>query len=152
MTGDRLLDALFRPRRVAVYGASARDASKLGNILLRNVAGGSGDLEAVAVHPSAPAIDGVPACPGLDRSGEPVDLALASVPAAAVAGAVANAAAGGATVAVVLSSGFGESGDAGRAAEDRLRTIATDHGMRLVGPNCMGVVSSLGDDRWLNAS
>ena len=39
MTGDRLLDALFRPRRVAVYGASARDASKLGNTLLRNVAG-----------------------------------------------------------------------------------------------------------------
>ena len=90
MTGDRLLDALFRPRRVAVYGASARDASKLGNTLLRNVAGGSGEIEAVAVHPSAPAIDGVPACPGLDGSGEPVDLALVSVPAVAVEGAVAR--------------------------------------------------------------
>jgi acyl-CoA synthetase (NDP forming) len=151
MPGDPLLDALFRPRRVAVYGASARDESKLGNTLLRNVAG-SREIEAVAVHPSAPAIDGIPACPRLDASGGPVDLALVSVPAAGVEGAVANAAAGGATVAVVLSSGFAESGDAGRAVEDRLRTIATGHGMRLVGPNCMGVVSSLGDDGWLNAS
>ena len=152
MAGDRLLEALFRPRRVAVYGASARDASKLGNTLLRNVAGGSGGVDALAVHPSATAIDGVPARPGLDGAGIAVDLALVSVPAAAVEGAVADAAAGGATVAVVLSSGFGESGAAGRTVQDRLREVAAGRGMRLVGPNCMGIVSSLGGDDWLNAS
>ena len=64
------------PRRVAVYGASARDPVKLGNTLLHNVATGGSRIEAVAVHPSTTSIDGVRAFPSLGAAGAPVDLAL----------------------------------------------------------------------------
>ncbi|MDH4119871.1 MAG: CoA-binding protein [Acidimicrobiia bacterium] len=141
------LRSLFQPETIAVYGASATDSAKLGNTLLRNAAAGGGRV--LAVHPSAPAIDGVDAVPTLDRA---VDLALISVPSVRAEAAVADAAGAGAGAAIVLSSGFGEAGPEGKAAQDRLSQVARDAGMRLVGPNCMGVVSHLGDGRWLNGS
>jgi acetyltransferase len=103
----------------------------------------------VAVHPSAHDIGGVPSVASLDR---PVDLALFSVPEQRVAAAVADAAAAGAKTGIVLSSGFGETGAKGRAIQDRIAAIANAAGMRLVGPNCMGVVSHVGDGKWLNGS
>ena len=141
------LDSLFTPHSVAVYGASAADSRKLGNTLLANAVSGAGEV--VAVHPSADNIDGVPALASLDR---PVDLALVSVPAQRVEAAVADAAAAGAKTGIVLSSGFGESGAKGRAIQDHIAALAGAAGMRLVGPNCMGVVSHLGDGKWLNGS
>lgn len=141
------LDSLFNPKSIAVYGASATDSRKLGNTLLKNAANGAGEV--VAVHPEAGAIDGIPAVAHLDRR---VDLALISVPDKRVEAAVADAAAAGTSTAIVLSSGFGETGPEGRAVQDRLVAIAKSAGMRLVGPNCMGVVSHLGGDRWLNGS
>lgn len=130
------LDALFAPRSVAVYGASA-SGGRLGNTLLSNVMTG-GARHVVAVHPSAAEIAGVASVASLR---EPVDLALVSVPALAVPEAVADAAAAGCGACVVLSSGFGETGPEGRAVEERLTATARAAGMRLVGPNCMGVVS-----------
>jgi acyl-CoA synthetase (NDP forming) len=141
------LDALFAPESVAVYGASATDPRKLGNTLLGNVSDGVNRV--VCVHPTASAIDGVAAVPALDR---PVDLALVSVPAAAAEHAVRDAVGAGARVVVLLSSGFGEAGPAGQAAQDRITALVAGHGARLVGPNCMGVVSRLGEGRWLNGS
>ncbi len=141
------LGALFEPRSIAVYGASTGTARKLGNTLLANAAAGAPDI--VAIHPAAAAIDGVRAAPRLDR---PVDLALVSVPAARAEDAVADAARGGAAACIVLSSGFAEAGADGVALQVRITTLARDAGMRLVGPNCMGVVSHLGGGRWLNGS
>lgn len=141
------LDPLFVPSSVAVYGASAADAGKLGNTLLGNVK--DGVSEVLCIHPSAADIDGVPARPSLDRA---VDLALVSVPAHAAEKAVQDAASGGARVIMVLSSGFGEAGADGQRSQERITAVAHDHGARLIGPNCMGVVSHLGDGRWLNGS
>ncbi|MFC1795724.1 CoA-binding protein, partial [Pseudomonadota bacterium] len=141
------LDSLFTPRSIAVYGASAADSRKLGNTLLANAVSGAGEV--VAVHPTADLIDGIPAVASLDR---PVDLALVSVPAQRVEAAVADAAAAGAKTGIILSSGFAESGAKGRANQDQIAALADAAGMRLVGPNCMGVVSHLGDGKWLNGS
>jgi acetyltransferase len=141
------LDHLFAPRSIALYGASASDSRKLGNTLLANAAKGIGEV--IAVHPSADVIDGIPAVASLDR---PVDLALVSVPGHRVEAAVTDAAAAGAKTGIVLSSGFGETGNEGRAVQDRIAGVAGEAGMRLVGPNCMGVVSHVGDGRWLNGS
>lgn len=140
------LDALFTPRSLAVYGASAKDSRKLGNTLLRNAASFPGRV--VAVNPTAAEVEGVPAVTALDGA---VDLALISVPAPAVPQAVEDAARAGCGAAVVLSSGFGETGPEGKAVEAALRSTAQEAGMRLVGPNCMGVVSFL-DDGMLNGS
>lgn len=141
------LDGLFKPRSIAVYGASTTNSRKLGNILLANAASGGGEV--LAVHPSGGKIDGITALPCLDR---PVDLALFSVPSQRAEAAVEDAAAAGARSGIVLSSGFGETGDEGRAVQERIAATARQAGMRLVGPNCMGVVSYLGSGRWLNGS
>lgn len=145
MTGG--LDPLFAPRSVAVYGASATGQGKLGNTLLANVADGAGEVH--CVHPTATEIAGVPALPSLAK---PVDLALVSVPARHADTAVEDAVTAGARVVVVLSSGFGEAGPRGAALQQRITGLAREYGARLVGPNCMGVVSHLGGDRWLNGS
>ena len=136
------------PRSVAVYGASTRDPSKLGNHLLRNVVASALD-DVVAISPTRGAAEGLPTTPSLAR---PVDLALISVPAAAVEATVADAVAGGARSAVVLTSGFGETDGAGKAAQERIRAIAAAAGMRFLGPNCMGVISRREDGGWLNGS
>ncbi len=148
MSDPRQLDNLFLPSSVAVYGASTRDPSKLGNSLLRNAKAGALD-EIVAVSPSAGEAEGLTTVPSLDH---PVDLALISVPDRAVEAAIDDAASAGARCAVILTSGFGETGEAGKAVERRIVERAATAGMRVQGPNCMGVVSHLGGDRWLNGS
>ena len=104
---------------------------------------GSGgfDGRVVAVNPAL----------GVPRLEAACDLALISVPAAAVPEAVADAARAGCKAAIVLSSGFGETGEEGRRVEAQLAATARAAGMRLVGPNCMGVVSRYGEG-WLNGS
>lgn len=141
------MDAIFEPRSVAVYGAS-RDERKLGHTLLRNVLTGGFGGRLIAVNPAGGEILGVRAVPALE---EAVDLALISVPAASASAAVADAAGAGCSAAIVLASGFGETGPQGKAVETMLAEIARAANMRLVGPNCMGVVSRHRDG-WLNGS
>jgi len=136
------MDAVFKPRSVAVYGAS-RNPAKLGSVLLANVRAGGFQGPVWSVNPNDP--------DALASLREPVDLALLSVPAPAAEAAVQDAARAGCSAAIVLSSGFGETGDEGRRHEARLRDTALAAGMRLVGPNCMGVVSRT-DAGWLNGS
>ncbi len=143
----RDLSPLLRPSSVAVYGAS-RDPAKLGHTLLRNVIEDGFSGEVIAVNPRGGEILGCATVPRLERA---VDLALVSVPAAVVPDAVADAAAAGCRVAVVLSSGFGETGTEGERVETRLTAVAAEAGMALVGPNCMGVLSRL-EDGWLNGT
>lgn len=117
-------------------------------MLLKNLLEGGFGGRVVAVNPSREEILGLGSVPGLEQA---VDLALVSVPARAVPAAVADAAAAGCGAAIVLSSGFGETGADGQAVEASLRAVAAGAGMRLVGPNCMGVVSRHGSG-WLNGS
>ncbi len=148
MTSRASLDPLFKPTSVAVYGASTTNPAKLGNTLLRNALQ-SDVAEVFAVNPSAGSAEGLTTVASLQH---PADLALISVPDRAVEAAIDDAATAGARCAVVLTSGFGETGDEGKAVERRIVDRAARSGMRVQGPNCMGIVSHLGDDRWLNGS
>ena len=134
------LDALFAPRRLALLGVS-RDPAKLGHVLLRNVitAGFPGEIH--VVNPAGEPILGVPTAPRVGDLPRALDLALISLPPAAVADAVKDLAALGARVAVILTSGFGEVDDRGGQAQQGLLEAARAGGLRLVGPNCMGVYS-----------
>jgi acetate---CoA ligase (ADP-forming) len=135
------LDALFAPRSIAVLGAS-RNPAKLGFRLLQNVKDGG---YAGALHPVNPSrepilgLDSVATAADLPAD---IDLALVSLPAAAVPGAVKALAARGARAAVILSSGFGEVDAEGRELEAGMHETARAAGLRLVGPNCMGVYSA----------
>lgn len=145
---DMSLDAIFKPDSVAVYGASSNDAQRLGNQLLRNVVAAAG-VDVVAVNPAGGTIEGVDAHASLPSA---VDLALISVPAPRVIAAVDDAVTGGAKAVIVLSSGFAEADAEGARRQEEIRRIAQGGGARLVGPNCMGVLSHLGEGRWLDGS
>jgi acyl-CoA synthetase (NDP forming)/GNAT superfamily N-acetyltransferase len=134
---------LLRPRSVAVIGASRRPGS-LGHSVVRNLIAHEFSGPVFPVHPEAASIAGVPAFVSIDAVPGPVDLAIVTVPAAEVRGVVEACGEKGVRAVVVISAGFAETGEVeGQAAETELVRIARRHGMRLVGPNAMGVVSTV---------
>lgn len=137
----RSVRSFLNPRAVAVVGASRRPGT-IGAALVGNLkrAGFKGQI--YPVNPAATEIDGLPAYPSVAAIGAPVDLAAVAVPAAAVEDAVEDCARARVRGVVVISSGFAESSEAGRAAEQRLRELVRGSGMRMVGPNCMGVLNT----------
>jgi acetyl coenzyme A synthetase (ADP forming)-like protein len=131
----------FAPRAVAVIGASRR-AGTIGRALLDNVIGGGFPGPVYPVNATATELAGRACFPTVSAIGAPVDLAIIAVPAAAVEAAVADCAAAGVRAVVVISAGFAEVSAAGRAAQVRLRALVRGAGMRMVGPNCMGVLTT----------
>ena len=142
------LTPLFAPRQVGVLGAS-RHPEKLGHRLLQNLLspGFAGDV--FPVNPSGEAIAGRETVRRVEDLPAGLDLALVSLPAAAVPPAVLALGARRCRFCVILASGFGETGETGRAAQADLAAVARATGMRIIGPNCMGVVNVPGR---LNAS
>lgn len=134
------LDAVLRPRSIAVVGAS-QDATKVGGrpvALLRRF-GFPGAV--YPVNPRAAEVQGLPAFPSVAALPEAPDLAIIAVAAEGAPEALEACAAKGTKAAVVFSSGFAELGAAGEAAQKRLGDIAQRTGMRVLGPNCLGAVS-----------
>lgn len=135
------LRALLTPRAVAVLGAGQRPGST-GHETLRALTeyGFTGAI--YPVNPHADEIAGLPAYATLADAPGPVDLAVIAVPAEEAVVALREAAAAGARAAVILSPGFSEDGPAGRARQDELLRLARANGIRLVGPNCVGVLNT----------
>jgi acyl-CoA synthetase (NDP forming)/RimJ/RimL family protein N-acetyltransferase len=137
----RSIRRLLTPRSVAVIGAS-RSRDKVGHALVRNLVGGGFTGPVYAVNPDATAVSGVPAYPSIrDVPGE-VDLALVAVPAEAVIDVVLDCAGRGVKGLVVVSAGFAETGPDGRERQGELVRIARSNGMRVVGPNGLGIVNT----------
>jgi acyl-CoA synthetase (NDP forming)/GNAT superfamily N-acetyltransferase len=137
----RSVERLFRPATVAVVGASRRKDS-LGNQLLRSMQEGGYTGRLFAIHPTAPEVAGVPAYRSLADAPEPVDLAIISVPADAVERVIEDGARAGTHGIVVISAGFAEAGSAGVQRQRDLVRAVRGAGMRLVGPNALGVVNT----------
>ncbi|MDI2128694.1 bifunctional GNAT family N-acetyltransferase/acetate--CoA ligase family protein [Yinghuangia seranimata] len=134
---------LLNPRSVAVIGAG-RNEGTVGNTLLRNLAASGFTGPVYAVNPKAgdEPIEGVPVYRTvLDAPGE-VDLAIVAVPAPAVQRVVEECGRHGVRGLVVISSGFAETGPEGRALQRRLVRTARAHGMRVIGPNCLGILNT----------
>lgn len=139
--GPELMTAFFEPKVVAVIGAS-RDPHHIGSAILHNLraTGFRGDV--VAVHPTESWLQGVRAYPrAVEILGE-VDLAVVSVPAAAVEGVVDDCLAKGIRAICIISAGFGEIGGDGRALEQAIVAKIRGAGGRLIGPNCMGLLNT----------
>jgi acyl-CoA synthetase (NDP forming)/GNAT superfamily N-acetyltransferase len=146
---------LLFPRSVAVVGASA-DESKIGHAVFRALLDGDFAGDVFAVNRTAGTLDGVATYASVSDIPQPVDLVVLAVPAVSVPDVVAECAAVGVHGLVVVSGGFGERGDeaertAGRSAQRKIVTEARAHGMRVVGPNCLGIINTDSDVR-LNAS
>jgi acyl-CoA synthetase (NDP forming)/GNAT superfamily N-acetyltransferase len=137
----RSIARLLSPGGVAVYGASA-SGHGIGAAILGHLRDGGFTGAIHPVHPSADTVGGLPALRSA-RLAEGVDLAVVAVPPDAVPGVVDDAAAAGVHGLVVVSAGFAETGtDAGAAAERELTRAAHAVGMRVVGPNCLGVANT----------
>lgn len=143
---SRSIGRLLNPRSVAVVGASS-DPDKLGHLVLQNLvsAGFTGPI--FPINPTARAINGIPAYPSIEDVPGEIDLVVVAVPAAEVVGVVTQCSRRGVHGLVVISAGFGESGDErtrldGLQAQRELVAQARSHGMRVVGPNCLGVLNT----------
>ncbi|MFF3850813.1 GNAT family N-acetyltransferase [Streptomyces sp. NPDC002328] len=137
----RSLRPLLEPRSVAVIGAN-RDPLTIGHEIVANLLRGGFGGSVFPVNPRAEQIAGVRAYASVRDLPEPPDLALVAVRAGAVPEVVRDCADAGVKAVVVVSTGFGETGVEGRATELELARFARASGMRLVGPNCMGVVNT----------
>ena len=128
---------VLAPKSVAVIGASRRPGT-VGHALLQNLLAGGFTGTVYPVNERAPSVLDVPAYPSIRALPEVPDLAIIAVPAAAVRDVVIACAELGVAGAVIVTAGFSEVGQAGSTAEDEQTEIAREHGMRIVGPNCVG--------------
>jgi len=130
------LDRLFAPRSVAIVGASPRERS-LGRAVLHNMIDGGFPGRIHLVNPDHPQIDGVAAVANVAALPEVPDLAVIAVPPAVVPETVAAAAVKGVAAAIIITAGLGHGPD---SLADQALAAARPHGLRLVGPNCLGVM------------
>jgi acyl-CoA synthetase (NDP forming)/RimJ/RimL family protein N-acetyltransferase len=132
------LAPLLRPRSIAVVGAS-RDPDRPGGAVFRSLLASGFPGPIWPVNATAAEVAGRPAYPSLAALPDPADLVIVAVPATSVPGVARDAAAHGAGALVVISSGFSESGAAGAALEADLLHVARTSGLRVLGPNCLGL-------------
>ncbi len=131
---------MFRPKSVAILGASTNE-NKIGGRPVRYLKHYKFDGPIYPVNPNAAEVQGLTAYKSiLDVAGE-VDLALIVLPATAVLQAARECAEKGVKSVVIFSAGFAETGDEGHAAQLEMARIAEQAGMRIVGPNCMGIAA-----------
>lgn len=134
------LDTFFRPRSVAVVGASPRASSVAGQVLANLQASGfAGAL--YPVNPKHREVGGIPCVRRLDDISDSVDLAVIGTPAATVPELIETCGRRGIGAAIVLSAGFREGEPKGAALEERLLAHAHHHGVRVLGPNCLGLLA-----------
>src|SRR5689334_19832267 len=146
----RPLDAIFEPRSIAVVGASRRRSS-IGFSLLHNLVSCEFAGALFPVNPEAAAIHSLKCYPSLDAIPDPVDLAVVMVPKGAVQAVAEAAIAKGVRGLVVITAGSAETGEEGAERERRLRDTVRAAGVRMIGPNCMGVINTAPEVR-LNAT
>jgi acetyltransferase len=142
------LTPLFEPGSVAVIGATEKQG-KVGEVLIANMlaAGYRGAL--FAVNPKYTQVRGVPCFPSVDKLPQRLDLAVIATPAATVPDVIERCGCAGVRAAVVISAGFSEIGPEGAKLERALLENARRHELRVIGPNCLGI---LRPDLGLNAT
>jgi acyl-CoA synthetase (NDP forming) len=134
------LKPFFHPRSVAVIGAS-RNRTNIGYRLLESLQESRFAGTIIPVNPYATEIAGLPVFPSLRSIPGPVDLALIAVPPDAVLDVIDDCAAKQVPAAILITAGFAETGEAGTSLEQELREKVRQHGIRLIGPNCFGLMN-----------
>ena len=134
------LDAIFTPHSVAVIGASEKPGS-VGRTLLWNLISNPFGGTVYPVNPKRESVLGIKAYPSLESIPDAVDLAIIATPASTVSGVVKECTRKGVKGAIIISAGFREIGEAGIALEEEIKAEAQAHHLRIIGPNCLGVMN-----------
>jgi acetyl coenzyme A synthetase (ADP forming)-like protein len=137
----RDLEPLFAPRSVAVVGAS-RTPGSVGNAIMTNLSYGGYTGVVYPVNPKAKSIMGNRCVPSLSAIEDEVDLVVVVVPATVVERVIEEGAGCGTKHFVVITAGFKEIGGEGVERENRLKALANQHGLNILGPNCLGVIDT----------
>jgi len=133
------LEKFFNPRSVAIVGAS-REKGKVGHEILTSLIAGGYPGEIYPVNPKTDQIEGLACYPSLDDIGTPPDLVIIVVPARVVPDVMQQCARLKVTSAIIISAGFKEVGKEGAELERKVAQIAKSAGVRVIGPNCLGVI------------
>ncbi len=135
----RNVEKLFRPKSVALIGATDRPGH-VGTVVLRNLRRAGLKAPLYLVNPQHHELGGLPVCADVASLPEVPDLAVIVTPPQTVPGLIAELGARGTKAAVIITAGFGELGAAGRALQQQALEAAEPHLLRLIGPNCVGIM------------
>jgi acetate---CoA ligase (ADP-forming) len=135
------LDALFRPHSIAIIGAS-RISGKVGYDLLANLIHGGFQGTIVPVNPSATAIFDIPCYPNLETYKQGVDLAIIAVPKETIIAAVKDCLRADVKAITIVTSGFRELNEEGHLLEQEIVGMCSRYGVRVLGPNCLGLINT----------
>ena len=135
----RVLEHFFAPRAVAVIGAST-DPASVGQAVLRNLLSYGYTGEVYPINPKVTELLGKPCYPSVLEVPGSIDLAVVIVPAAVVPAVVEQCGQKGIDAAIIISAGFKETGPEGAKLERQVVQVAQQHGTRIVGPNCLGIM------------
>ncbi len=133
------LTSLFEPQSVAIFGAS-ETAGKIGAVLISNMLASAYRGALFAVNPKYRSVHGVPCFASIAALPQRVDLAVVATPAHGVPEVIEQCGMAGVRVAVVITAGFFETGVEGAKLERRMLDNARRHGVRIIGPNCLGIL------------
>lgn len=137
--GQHYLKTLFEAQSVVVFGASDREDS-VGGVVFRNMLQSGFTGKVYAINPKRDRVQGEKAYPSLEALNQPVELAVIATPAATVPAIIDACGAHGVRAVVILSAGFREVGAAGLKLEKAVLETARRHGLRFLGPNCLGIM------------
>lgn len=133
------LSSLFTPGSIALFGASNR-ADAVGGIVLKNLLDAGFEGPIYPINPKHDEIQGRRAYRSLADIDSGIDLAVVATPAATIPAIVESCGERGVPSMLILSAGFRETGDEGRRLEDKVMQLAKQHGIRVMGPNCLGII------------
>ncbi len=136
-----MLDTIFRPSSIALIGAS-KVPGKVGYSLLKNLAAGGYSGKVYPVNPTASEILGRKVYPDIKSIPDTIDLAVFMIPPKAILSSIEDCADKHTKFAVVISAGFKEVGAEGALLEKQLKEQADAHGIRIIGPNCLGIIDT----------
>ncbi len=141
MRRTHALDPLFTPASIAVVGASNKEG-KVGFLVVRNLLDSGYEGPIYPINLKEPEVQGLKAFSSLSDIPGTIDMAISCVPARFVPGVIREAGEKGAKSGVIITAGFSEVGKDGKDLEREVEDIAEDFGMRLLGPNCLGLVNT----------
>ena len=142
---------LLYPHSIAIIGAS-NNTQKVGSLILQNILGSNYGGEILLVNRNESTIHGMPCVQDVSDLPSGIDVAIVVIPAKFVLDVIRELGKKKTKYAVIISAGFKESGEAGLAAERELQAIAAEYHIRLVGPNCLGVINTDADKYAYNGS
>ncbi|HXE40811.1 MAG TPA: acetate--CoA ligase family protein, partial [Azonexus sp.] len=148
MRTQHYLNSLFSPRSIAIIGASER-AQSVGAVILGNLLAGGYKGKIFAINPRHESVLGQPCAPSVEALGGRVDLAIIATPARTIPEIMEQCGRAGVRNAIIVATGFSETGNSGAVLERKVREIARTGNVRILGPNCIGIMRP---DQKLNAA